>query len=201
MFESRIKASTVTPLSSVNERPGAQGPSKSLLEFTKARFIRLRFQRLQTLAIDQAILGNRLTTFATTRQYRKAIQRFCLSRCRQTHGCKIFLRYRMSRKPLHVVALSLVENVKISGCIFNQYIWKCDGYRLLVPHTVRIERRNSNCFVQSIAYFFDHYITLFHVGSRGVKTKTSKPKSQKTIFHISDYREPFSIYSIYRYFF
>jgi laminin alpha 1/2 len=41
----------------VNERPGAQGPSKSLLEFTKARFIRLRFQKLQTLAIDQSILG------------------------------------------------------------------------------------------------------------------------------------------------
>ena len=107
----------------------------------------------------------------------------------------------MSRKPLHVVALSLVENVKISGCIFNQYIWKCDGYRLLVPHTVRIERRNSNCFVQSIAYFFDHHITLFHVGSRVGENKDFKTQKSKTIFHISDYREPFSIYSIYRYFF
>ena len=45
-------------ISLVNERPGAQGPSRTQLEFTKARFIRLRLHWLQTLSDDQAILAD-----------------------------------------------------------------------------------------------------------------------------------------------
>jgi hypothetical protein len=59
----------IPPVLLVNERPGAQGPSKSLLEFTKARFIRLRFQKLQTLAIDQSILG-KYNMLQLTRNFR-----------------------------------------------------------------------------------------------------------------------------------
>ena len=35
-----------------------QGPSRTLIEFTKARLIRLRFHGLQVLAEDAAILGD-----------------------------------------------------------------------------------------------------------------------------------------------
>ncbi|XP_023338185.1 laminin subunit alpha-1, partial [Eurytemora carolleeae] len=45
-------------ISLVNGRPGAKGPSKTLLDFTKARYIRLRFQKLHILAIDKTILGD-----------------------------------------------------------------------------------------------------------------------------------------------
>jgi len=45
-------------ISLVNERPGAQGPSRTLLEFTKARFIRLRLHGLQTMSEDQVILAD-----------------------------------------------------------------------------------------------------------------------------------------------
>ena len=45
-------------ISLVNERPGEQGPSRTLIEFTKARFIRLRFQGLQVLGQDAAVLAD-----------------------------------------------------------------------------------------------------------------------------------------------
>ena len=45
-------------ISLVNERPGEQGPSRTLIEFTKARFIRLRFQGLQILASDLHVLAD-----------------------------------------------------------------------------------------------------------------------------------------------
>ena len=45
-------------ISLVNERPGAQGPSRTLLEFTQARMVRLSFHGLQILNSDQAILAD-----------------------------------------------------------------------------------------------------------------------------------------------
>ncbi|XP_064625988.1 laminin subunit alpha lam-3-like [Lineus longissimus] len=39
-------------ISLVNGRPGVDGPSTELIEFTSARFIRLRFQRIRTLNAD-----------------------------------------------------------------------------------------------------------------------------------------------------
>ena len=38
----------------------SQGPSATLLEFTKARFIRLSFQKLAIAANDKVILGRAL---------------------------------------------------------------------------------------------------------------------------------------------
>ncbi len=40
-------------VSLVNGRPGASGPSRTLVDFTQARFIRMRLQRLRMLPQDQ----------------------------------------------------------------------------------------------------------------------------------------------------
>lgn len=40
-------------VSLVNGRPGASGPSRTLIDFTQARFIRIRLQRLKMFPQDQ----------------------------------------------------------------------------------------------------------------------------------------------------
>ena len=40
----------------MNGRPGAAGPSQTLVDFTQARFIRLRLQQLRLLSQDQQTL-------------------------------------------------------------------------------------------------------------------------------------------------
>lgn len=41
----------------INGRPGAEDPSPTLLNFTSARYIRLRFQRIRTLNADLMTLA------------------------------------------------------------------------------------------------------------------------------------------------
>ena len=43
-------------VSLVNGRPGASGPSRTLTEFTLARYIRIRFRRLRILPHDQSLV-------------------------------------------------------------------------------------------------------------------------------------------------
>ena len=43
-------------VSLVNGRPGASGPSRTLTEFTLARYIRIRFRRLRIAASDQPLI-------------------------------------------------------------------------------------------------------------------------------------------------
>ena len=43
-------------VSLVNGRPGASGPSRTLTEFTLARYIRIRFRRLRIVASDQSLI-------------------------------------------------------------------------------------------------------------------------------------------------
>ncbi len=44
-------------ISLVNERPGASGPSRTLTEFTLARYVRIRFRRLRILPNDQLLVN------------------------------------------------------------------------------------------------------------------------------------------------
>ncbi len=44
-------------MSLVNGRPGASGPSRTLSDFTLARYIRIRFRRLRILATDQLLVN------------------------------------------------------------------------------------------------------------------------------------------------
>lgn len=39
----------------MNGRPGASGPSRTLVEFTQARFIRIRLQRLRMTVQDEQL--------------------------------------------------------------------------------------------------------------------------------------------------
>lgn len=43
----------------INGRPSADDPSRALLEFTSARFIRLRFQRIRTLNADLMMFAHK----------------------------------------------------------------------------------------------------------------------------------------------
>lgn len=43
-------------VSLVNGRPGASGPSRTLTEFTLARYVRIRFRRLRILPQDQSLV-------------------------------------------------------------------------------------------------------------------------------------------------
>lgn len=62
----------------VNGRPGIDGPSIELQEFTKARFVRLRFQKIRTLNSDLIFITRRKQHFvideSVTRRYFYAIR-------------------------------------------------------------------------------------------------------------------------------
>uniref|UniRef100_A0A915K6S1 Laminin N-terminal domain-containing protein n=1 Tax=Romanomermis culicivorax TaxID=13658 RepID=A0A915K6S1_ROMCU len=62
----------------INGRPGVDGPSLELQEFTKARFVRFRFQRLKTLNSDLIYITKRKHHFvideSVTRRYFYAIR-------------------------------------------------------------------------------------------------------------------------------
>ncbi len=53
----------------MNDRPGSDGPSKTLVDFTQARFIRLRFQRLLMLPQDQLVRYDLLQKFRLRQYY------------------------------------------------------------------------------------------------------------------------------------
>ncbi|CAK9294069.1 unnamed protein product [Gordionus sp. m RMFG-2023] len=47
-------------VSLINGRPGISGPSQTLIEFTSARYIRLRLTKIRTLSADFMTMGNRI---------------------------------------------------------------------------------------------------------------------------------------------
>ena len=42
----------------MNGRPGASGPSRTLTEFTRARYVRIRMRRLRLLPEDERVLNS-----------------------------------------------------------------------------------------------------------------------------------------------
>ena len=53
----------------VNGRPGAEGPSESLVKFTVARYVRLRLQKIRTLHADLMGSGGNLWDKTVMRRY------------------------------------------------------------------------------------------------------------------------------------
>ena len=56
-------------MSLVNGRPGASGPSRALLDFTRARFIRIRLQRLAMSPSDRSLPYDFLDQIALRRYF------------------------------------------------------------------------------------------------------------------------------------
>ena len=51
----------------MNGRPGASGPSRTLTEFTRARYVRIRMRRLRLLPEDERVLNsNSLYPYASS---------------------------------------------------------------------------------------------------------------------------------------
>ena len=114
-------------ISLVNERPGAQGPSRTLLEFTQARMVRLSFHGLQILTSDQAILAdsNHLEFASVARKYFYSIKDITIGGQCPCHGhasdCPVTRTGDYECKCRHNTCGALCD----SCCpMFNQKRWR-----------------------------------------------------------------------------
>ncbi|GFS17149.1 laminin subunit alpha-1, partial [Elysia marginata] len=115
-------------VSLINERPGAYRPSKTLLEFTSARYIRMRFQKIRTLLgdlMDPDIIDDSVTKryFYSIKDISIGGQCICYghaSFCRRHHSMRDRLQCQCEDN-------TMGDNCELCKPLYNQKPWQVRG--------------------------------------------------------------------------
>ncbi|KAK3781049.1 hypothetical protein RRG08_046352 [Elysia crispata] len=117
-------------VSLINERPGAYRPSKTLLEFTSARYIRMRFQKIRTLLGDLMDFGSRDpddTDDSVTRRYYYSIKDISIGGQCICYGHASFCRRHDSmrdRLQCQCEDNTTGDNCELCKPLYNQKPWQ-----------------------------------------------------------------------------
>ncbi|GFO36641.1 laminin subunit alpha-2, partial [Plakobranchus ocellatus] len=136
-------------VSLINERPGAFQPSKLLLDFTSARYIRLRFQKIRTLNADlMAFSSNNPddVDISVTRRYFYSIKDISIGgQCICYGHASYCRRHRTARDRLQCQCEdnTMGDNCELCQPLFNQKPWQVRG-------TTNGECKECNCHNKAV---------------------------------------------------